>query len=63
MSNWIKGAIKHAGAFSAKAKAAGLSTEAYARQKARAKGTLGRQARLAITLESFHHRRHPGLER
>ncbi len=47
---------------SAKAKAAGMSTEAYARQKARAKGALGRQARLAITLESFHHNRHPGLE-
>ena len=52
--NWIKGAIKRPGAFSAKAKRAGMSTSAYARKVlkkgSRASTTTKRQARLAITL-------------
>lgn len=50
--NWIKGAInpKHKGAFKAKAKAAGMSTRAFAEEKKHAKGKLGKQARLALTL-------------
>lgn len=52
---WIAGAIKHPGAFSAKAKKAGMSTQAYARAKANAPGTLGKQARLAQTLTAISH--------
>jgi hypothetical protein len=52
---WIKGAIKHPGAFSAKAKAAGESTKEFATEKSGASGTLGRQARLAETLLSMRH--------
>lgn len=51
---WIKGAIKRPGAFKAKAKRAGKSTSAYARQVlkkgSKASARTKRQARLAITL-------------
>lgn len=47
---WIQGAIKHKGAFSAKAKKAGMSTSAYADKMADAPGSTGKQARLAQTL-------------
>ena len=51
---WIKGAIKRPGAFSAKAKRAGMSTEAYAqkvlRRGSRASTRTKRQAALAETL-------------
>ena len=51
MSNWIAGATKNAhGQFAAKAKAAGMSTRAYARKNKGAGGLLGKQARLAVTL-------------
>ena len=51
--NWIKGAVKRPGAFRAKAKAAGMSTQAYAK-KVTAKGSKAstrtkRQANLAKT--------------
>ena len=46
---WIKGAVKHPGAFTAKAKAAGKSVAEYAAEKSDAPGTLGKQARLAQT--------------
>ena len=52
---WIKGAIKHPGSFSAKAKRAGETTAQYAKEKAHAPGTLGKQARLAQTLSKMHH--------
>jgi hypothetical protein len=39
--------VKHPGAFSAKAKAAGKSTSEYANEKSHAGGTLGKQAALA----------------
>jgi|LakMenEpi03Aug12_release.lakeMendotaPanAssembly.Ray.scaffolds.fasta_scaffold443720_2 hypothetical protein len=52
--NWIKGAIKNPGAFSAKAKAAGMSTAAYAakvtKPGSKASTTTKRQANLAKTL-------------
>ena len=48
--HWIQGAIKHPGAFSAKAKAAGKTTAEYAKEKQDAGGKLGRQARLAEVL-------------
>ena len=51
--NWIAGAIKHPGAFSAKAAKAGKSTSAFASEKKDAPGTLGRQARLAQTLSKM----------
>ena len=47
---WIAGAIKHPGAFTAKAKAAGKGVQEYAREKAHAPGRLGQEARLAKTL-------------
>ena len=47
---WISGAIEHPGAFSAKAKAAGKSTEQFAREHSGSPGKLGKQARLALTL-------------
>lgn len=52
--NWIKGAIKHPGAFKAKAAKAGMSTSAYAskvlRAGSKASSTTKRQANLAETL-------------
>ncbi len=51
---WIQGAIKHPGAFKAKAKAAGKSTGAFARtvlkEGSRASTKTKRQAALAQTL-------------
>lgn len=52
-SAWIAGAIKHPGAFGAKAKRAGKSTAEYAQQHKHDSGKLGRQARLAITLRGI----------
>jgi len=49
--NWIQGAVKRPGAFSAKAKAAGESTAKFAQQKKNSKNpTLAHEAALAITL-------------
>lgn len=52
--NWISGAIKHPGAFKAKAEKAGESTREYAEEKKDASGKTGKQARLAITLMNMH---------
>jgi len=46
-ANFIAGAIKRPGALTRKAKAAGMSTQAYAKAKAGAKGRTGQQARFA----------------
>lgn len=54
---WIKGAIKHPGALTKKANAAGESPMAFARAHQHDKGTTGRQARLAITLRTIAHGR------
>lgn len=58
---WIKGAIKHPGAFSKKAKKAGMSTSAYAtkvlKKGSRASALTKRQARLARTLARMRRRR------
>lgn len=51
---WIKGAIKHPGAFKAKAKKAGMGTQAYARKERHASGKLGDEARLDLELQAFH---------
>lgn len=48
--HWIAGAIKHKGVFSAAAKRASMSTHEYAEKHKHDKGTLGRRARLALTL-------------
>ena len=53
---WIKGAInpKHKGQFAAKAKAAGMTTRAYAEKMKANGGKVGSQARLALTLMRMH---------
>jgi hypothetical protein len=55
---WIAGAVRHPGAFAAKARRAGLPTLAFARTRRHAPGRLGRQARLALTLDRLRRRRH-----
>ena len=51
---WIQKATeKGKGKFAAKAKAAGMSTAAFAKSKADAPGKLGKQARLAMTLSKL----------
>ncbi len=52
---WIAGAIKHKGALTAQAHAAGQSPMAFARSHAHSPGTTGKRARLALTLQGFHH--------
>ena len=57
MANWIKGAVKRPGAFTAKAKRNGMSVEAYAR-KVLKKGSKSskltkQQARLAQTFKKM----------
>ena len=51
--NWIAGAIKHPGAETRKAKAAGESPQEFAREHKGDKGTTGKQARLALTLSKL----------
>jgi len=52
---WIKGAIKHKGALTRKAKAAGQTPMAFAREHTGTAGATGAQSRLALTLQGFHH--------
>jgi hypothetical protein len=53
-AHWIAKAVsKNKGKFSAKAKAAGMGTLAYAEKKEGARGKLGKEARLAETLISM----------
>ena len=54
---WIAGAIKRPGAFTRKAKAAGMGVQAYARKMRKAAGRTGKQARLALTLGRLARRR------
>jgi hypothetical protein len=51
--NWIKGAIKKPGALAASAKKAGKTTAAFAKDKAKAPGKLGKRARLALVFAKF----------
>lgn len=53
---WIRGAIKRPGAFTRKAKAAGMTVQAYARKMRHAAGRTGKQARLALTLKKISRR-------
>ncbi len=50
--NWIKGAVsdEDKGKFAAKARAAGETTANYAKMHENDSGTLGKEARLALTL-------------
>lgn len=53
-------ALAHAhGQFAAKAKAAGMSTEAFAEKHKGDPGVLGHEARLALTLMHFNHGKSP----
>lgn len=53
---WIaKATSRNKGKFSAKAKAAGMSTHAYAEKKKGAGGTLGKEAVLALALSKMRH--------
>jgi hypothetical protein len=53
--HWIAGAIKHPGALTRKAKAAGKSPMEFASEHKGDSGTTGKQARLALTLRKMHH--------
>ncbi len=53
MANWIQGAIKKPGAFTAEAKSAGESVGKFAQEKKHAGGKTGQRARLAITLRKL----------
>lgn len=56
---WIKKATENAhGQFAAKAAKAGMSTKAFAAEKAGAPGKLGKQARLAESLMNMRHKRY-----
>jgi hypothetical protein len=55
--DFIARAIKHPGAFSKQAEAAGKSTGAYAQEKKGASGVTGRRARLALTLAKLRKRK------
>lgn len=52
--HWIAGAIKHKGALTRSAKAAGESPMAFAEKHKHDSGTTGRRARLALTLRGLH---------
>ena len=55
---WIKAAVgNNKGVFGAKAKAAGESTSAYASEHEHDGGKLGKEASLAKTLMSMHHKK------
>lgn len=54
---WIQGADIKKGAFTAKADRAGKSVHEYAEEKKGASGTLGKQARLALTFEGMSHKK------
>lgn len=61
MAKWIQKAIKHKGAFTAKAKKAGMSVSAYARRVlkkgSKASARTKRQAALAKTLSKMRRRK------
>ena len=54
---WIQAAIKKPGALTKQAKAAGMSTMAFAEAKKNAPGTTGKRARLALTLKKLAKRK------
>lgn len=54
MAKWIQAAIKHPGRMKNAAAKAGMSTHAYMEKKKGAGGSLGRAARLGLTLSKMH---------
>jgi hypothetical protein len=54
---WIAKAISRPGALTRKARAAGMSVQAFARKHRASLGRLGKQSRLAITLKKIARRR------
>jgi len=54
---WISKAISRPGALTRKAKAAGMSVQAFARKHKGSPGRLGKQSRLALTLKKIARRR------
>jgi hypothetical protein len=60
-TKWIAGAIKHPGALTKKAKSAGMSLSKFeakvTKPGSKASTTTKRQANLAKTLKSFHHKK------
>ena len=58
MANWIKGAIKHPGAMTRKAKKEGVSNSTFEQEHKGDSGKAGEEARLALTLKGFHGVKH-----
>lgn len=52
--NWIQAAIKHPGRMKKAAKKAGESTHTYMEEKKSSGGSLGKAARLGLTLSKMH---------
>lgn len=55
MSNWIKGAIKHPGALTRSAHAAGQTPRQFAQAHKHDSGKTGQRARLALSLIAMSH--------
>jgi hypothetical protein len=53
--NWIAGAIKHPGAMTKAAKAAGESNSEYEQEHKHSSGKAGQRARLALSLKGLQH--------
>lgn len=54
MANWIKAAIKHPGRMKNAASKAGTSTHSYMESHKDSGGSLGKAARLGLTLSKMH---------
>lgn len=50
---WMQSAVKHPGALTRSAKAAGESTGQFAREHEHSKGVTGKRARLAMTFAKY----------
>lgn len=51
---WMQNAVKHPGALTRQAKAAGEGVQEFAREHASDSGTTGKRARLALTFKKFN---------
>jgi hypothetical protein len=54
---WMKKAVKHPGALTAKAKRAGMSVQAYAQKHKHDSGVTGEEARFAVTAKKVAKKR------
>lgn len=57
MAKWIQRAIKHPGRMKKAAARAGESTHEYMEKHKHSSGSLGRAARLGLTLSRMHHKK------